>query len=224
MSLPNQPIDILLWWKIYQSILKNKSLVRPLFFLDELGEEHEGELFYDQVIFLNLKSYLYNSTFIIDKIGKDLKRLIIIFKRFLKFIKTKFQKAITSGARQRVLARLPFRELNSIFWILTQCKAYTSYVDMTWKSVRRDTDPFYIKANSGILRHNVSISGVSKGPLMLCLQRIEQFIKKTESFTLQERLELLHFHIIESEPEPEPESEQESVSNSELDSFFYFFL
>lgn len=219
-------IDTFLWWRILNYLSKNKSsAIESIFFLDELKEEREGELYYEQVILINLKSYIYNSSFLIDNIGKDLKRLIVLFKRFLNFIKTKYQKSLTSSAKQRILRNVPWRELNSIFWIMTQCKVYQSYVQISegihsWKSARKETDPLYIKSNPSILRMDVSNvdRGEKKGPLMVCLQRIEKFIKNKENFTFREQQELLNFYIIE------PEIGSDSESESGLDSFFYYFL
>jgi hypothetical protein len=198
--------DTLLWWKIYSHLEKNPKLLM----LDELKRGRESaHLSIEQVILLNLKSYVYNSTFLIESLDEGVKYLIKVFKSFLKFIKYSVRNSLTKSQKIRILRRVPWRELNSIFWIMTQCKVYTSFDGMRWSGARREEDPFFIASNSSIIRFKID----GESPLLLCLKRVERFIRNRENFSRDDT------NFILTEFDSDSDSDSDSFSN-----IFSFFL
>jgi hypothetical protein len=196
MSLTN-PIPI--WWKIYSFLntnRRNSDVTRKFLYLDEIDQVKSdldtiGEFEKEQVMLLNIKSYLAYGTFVLESdsrqaiIDQQLIKLLFNFLDFVRFNVSDKKKKGQARQAMRFIKHVPTKELNSIFWILTQCKALTSYIDFKWRQVRKSdgTDPYYIPVNVEIFR--------SKDALQLCLLRIKKFVMDRDNFDRRTSLDFL---------------------------------
>jgi len=207
-----------LWWKIFSFLQKNRKnqpVLDNILFLQEVkdlvdgGAGSDGEFELEQVLLLNLKSYLANGTFVLvsdSPESRNHRKLIELFYTFLNYLTIQYREKTRKGqSRQayRILKHAPTNELNSIFWIMTQCKAKSCYIRNIWKPCRKSdgSDPYYIapSVSVGILRFGRALE--------MCLQSVRRFVFDKDNFPRSLSMEFL--------PPPEEQEGEEQEGEGE---------